>query len=200
MDPRGAPEQVLAAHTADEITDVARYPRASISPSSRFPGPEQAEAFAMPADDGFRFNNHHHVTPVGQDPRKDHPQQSICQAQRWPWRGPLDRGELMANRQELQLENRAATEAVAEKRKNGEKDDCIHARDAIQPRSKTPEFLWPMRFLGATGSGGAISGGVYGGNRIISGFFGGAGGCCSGNFSIDGNLISGDRGGDLGPT
>jgi hypothetical protein len=56
----------------------------------------------------------------------------------------------MANRQELQLENRAATEAVAEKRKNGEKDDCIHARDAIQPRSKTPEFLWPMRFLGAT--------------------------------------------------
>ena len=152
MDPRGAPEQVLAAHTADEITDVARYPRASISPSSRFPGPEQAEAFAMPADDGFRFNDHHHVTPVGQDPRKDHPQQSICQAQRWPWRGPLDRGELMANRQELQLENRAATEAVAEKRKNGEKDDCIPARDAIQPRSNTPEFLWPMRFLGATAS------------------------------------------------
>ena len=102
------------------------------------------------ADDGFRFNDHHHVTPVGQNPRKDHPQQSICPPQRWPWRGPLDRGELVAKRQELQLEDRAATETIAEQRKNGEKDDCIHARDAIQPRSKTPGFLWPMRFSGAT--------------------------------------------------
>ena len=48
-----------------------------------------------------------------------------------------DRGELMAKRQELQLENRAPTEAVAEHKKKGEKDDCIHARDAIEPRSKT---------------------------------------------------------------
>lgn len=150
MDPRGAPEWVLAAHTADEITDVARYPRASISPSSRFPGSEQAEAFAMPADDGFRFNDHHHVTPVGQNPRKDRPQQSVCPPQQWPWRGSLDRGELVANRQELQLEDRAATEAIAEQRKNGEKDDCIHARDAIQPQSKTLGFLRPMWSSGGT--------------------------------------------------
>jgi hypothetical protein len=49
------------------------------------------------------------------------------------------------------LKNRAAAEAVAEQRKNGEKDDCIHARDAIQPRSRTPGFLPPIRFSGTTG-------------------------------------------------
>ena len=63
---------------------------------------------------------------------------------------PFDRGELMAKRQELQLKNRAAAEAVAEQRKNREKDDCIHARDAIQPRSRTPGFLPTIRFSGTT--------------------------------------------------
>ena len=47
---------------------------------------------------------------------------------------------MMAKRQELQLEHGPATEGVSEYRKKGEKDDCIHARDAIQPRSKMPEF------------------------------------------------------------
>ncbi len=150
MDPRGAPERVLAAHTADEITGFARYGRASISPPSRFPSPIKAKAFAMPTDDGLWLHNDQHLTPVRQDPRKDHPQQPICQTQRRTWRGPLDRGELMAKRQELQLKNRAAAEAVAEQRKNGEKDDCIHARDAIQPRSRTPGFLPPIRFSGTT--------------------------------------------------
>ena len=150
MDPRGAPERVLAAHTADEITGFARYGRASISPPSRFPSPIKAKAFAMPTDDGLWLHNDQHLTPVRQDPRKDHPQQPICQTQRRTWRGPFDRGELMAKRQELQLKNRAAAEAVAEQRKNGEKDDCIHARDAIQPRSRTPGFLPPIRFSGTT--------------------------------------------------
>ena len=151
MDPRGAPERVLAAHTADEITGFARDGRASISPPSRFPSPIKAKAFAMPTDDSLWLHNDQHLTPVWQDPRKDHPQQPICQTQRRTWRGPLDRGELMAKRQELQLKNRAAAEAVAEQRKNGEKDDCIHARDAIQPRSRTPGFLPPIRFSGTTG-------------------------------------------------
>lgn len=153
MDPRGAPERVLAAHTADEITGFERYGRASISPPSRFPSPIKAKAFAMPTDDSLWLHNDQHLTPVRQDPRKDHPQQPICQTQRRTWRGPLDRGELMAKRQELQLKNRAAAEAVAEQRKNGEKDDCIHARDAIQPRSRTPGFLPPIRFSGTTTAG-----------------------------------------------
>ncbi len=166
MDPRGAPERVLAAHTADEITGFARYGRASISPPSRFPSPIKAKAFAMPTDDGLWLHNDQHLTPVRQDPRKDHPQQPICQTQRRTWRGPLDRGELMAKRQELQLKNRAAAEAVAEQRKNGEKDDCIHARDAIQPRSRTPGFLPPIRFSGTTGRTSGHAGQLYLGKAL----------------------------------
>ena len=64
MDPRRAPERVLAAYAANAIVDFARNRRSSTFPTPRFPGPEQAEAQSMPADDCLWFHNDHHIAPV----------------------------------------------------------------------------------------------------------------------------------------
>lgn len=116
----------------------------------RLPSPEQPKTFAMPANDGLWLYDDQHVAPIWQDPGKDHPQHPICRPQRRPRRGPPDRGELVAKRQAFQLEQRAATKAVAEHRKEAENDLCIHAPNANQHRHKIPGFLPPMRFLGTT--------------------------------------------------
>jgi len=51
MDPRGAPERVLAAHPANRMADLLRHHRPSRLSPLNLPAPEQAKAFPMPAED-----------------------------------------------------------------------------------------------------------------------------------------------------
>jgi hypothetical protein len=56
MDPRRTPKRIVSAHPLDEITQAAIDLRPSC-PISLFPTPEDFEATAMPAQNGFRLNH-----------------------------------------------------------------------------------------------------------------------------------------------
>jgi len=67
VDARGAPDRGLAAHGADQLADLcgdSRPPRVTVSD---LPGPEQAEALAVPANDGGRLDDEGPRLPVVPD-------------------------------------------------------------------------------------------------------------------------------------
>src|SRR6516225_2182369 len=64
MDVGRAPERIFSAHRTDQITDLAADGRSARLTASNFPCPEQAKAFAMPADDGFGLDDGKSRAPV----------------------------------------------------------------------------------------------------------------------------------------
>jgi hypothetical protein len=54
MNPWCAPQRIVARHRPNQGPHIGRDRRSPAAPST-LPGPQQAEAFAMPCDDGFRL-------------------------------------------------------------------------------------------------------------------------------------------------
>ena len=77
---------------------------------SDLPGPEQAKAFPVPADDGRGFDDKDAGGPVAPDGAQPSPQQSINSGQFRSLDGALQNAELMTEREDLKLERRAAPE------------------------------------------------------------------------------------------
>src|SRR5215472_10820427 len=89
------PTGILAAHLADQISDLAGNERSSGLAPSHLPGPEPAKASAMPGNDGFGFDDGQCRTPVAPDAGKPDPQQAIPRDQfRAFSRGPLKGADL----------------------------------------------------------------------------------------------------------
>src|SRR5215472_8475064 len=61
---RSAPEWVLTTHGANQLAHLLRHARPPRLTVSDLPGPEQAKAFAVPADDGRGFDD----KDAGRDP------------------------------------------------------------------------------------------------------------------------------------
>src|SRR5262249_50432672 len=57
MDTRRTPERILAAHPANQLSNLFRHRWTPGLATTNFPGPEQPKALAMPADDGFRLDD-----------------------------------------------------------------------------------------------------------------------------------------------
>src|SRR6266481_1917373 len=67
MNPRSAPEWVLAAHGPNQLAHLFRHGRPPRLTVSDLPGPEQAKAFPVPADDGRCLNDEDAGLPVAPD-------------------------------------------------------------------------------------------------------------------------------------
>src|SRR6516164_8004918 len=72
------------------------------------PGPEQAKAFPVPADDGRGFDDKDAGLPVVPDCAQPSPQEPIRRGQFGSLDGALQNAEWMAERQDLELKRRTA--------------------------------------------------------------------------------------------
>jgi hypothetical protein len=52
------PARVVAAHHPDQIPNLLRHAGPTWLAATDFPRPEQAKAFMMPGDNGFRLDDH----------------------------------------------------------------------------------------------------------------------------------------------
>lgn len=77
MNARGAPQRVLSAYAANEISNLPRDPRPSTATRSRPPGPEETEAFAMPADHCCRLDDRQGVAPIRPEAGDQDPEPAI---------------------------------------------------------------------------------------------------------------------------
>src|SRR3954470_7978776 len=67
VDPRRAPERVLAAHHADQVADLLGHGGAPRLTLSNFPGPKQAKALPVPADHGRGLDEKERGPPMVPD-------------------------------------------------------------------------------------------------------------------------------------
>src|SRR5215472_13969061 len=104
------PTGILPAHLANQISDLAGNERSSGLAAAHFPGPEPAEAGAMPGNDGFGLDDGQCRAPIAPDAGQPNPQPAIPRGQiRAFSRGPLKYADLVAQSQVLQLEGSART-------------------------------------------------------------------------------------------
>src|SRR5260370_42541471 len=59
-----APKRILAAHLANQLADFFRHRWAPWLAMTDFPRPEQPEALAVPANDGFQLFDHQGRLPL----------------------------------------------------------------------------------------------------------------------------------------
>ena len=67
VNPRCAPEKVVEAHRTNQRSNIRRDSRSPQPSSLNLPGPEQAEALAMPTDHRGRFHNDGTRLPIRPD-------------------------------------------------------------------------------------------------------------------------------------
>src|SRR5215471_3756075 len=110
VNPRRSPEWVLTTHGANQLAYLlgdAGSPRLTVSD---LPGPEQAKAFPVPANDGRGLDDKDAGLPIVPDGAQPGPQQAIRRCQFRSFYGALQNAELMAEREDLELKRRTAAE------------------------------------------------------------------------------------------
>ena len=117
VNPRCAPERVVAAHRAYQGSEV-HWDRWSsrVSPSN-LPCPEQAKALAMPADHRRRLHEGGTRLPILPDRRQPGPQKPISGRQLRPLYRPRQNTEPMTKGQNLKLKRRATAKESQESRR-----------------------------------------------------------------------------------
>src|SRR5262249_36383373 len=112
MDPRRSPLWILAAHSSDEIAQLASdlWPPC---PLPRFPTPERRKTRTMPSKDGLRLNNAGGVEQARPEPGHPHQQRSVTAAQSKARRcTPQGNAELVAKEQVLHFKSARRLEEV----------------------------------------------------------------------------------------
>src|SRR5215469_12943807 len=64
MDTRRTPEWILPAHPANQLTNLFGHRWSSRLAPPNLPSPEQPKSLAMPANDGFRFDDQQRRLPI----------------------------------------------------------------------------------------------------------------------------------------
>ena len=103
VDAGRAPKRILAAHLPNQLANLFRHRWASGLAVTNFPGPEQLEALAVPANDGFRSDDHQGRSPVDPNLAQPRPEESIGGAQFRPLHRATQDAELVAERDVLKL-------------------------------------------------------------------------------------------------
>src|SRR5208337_4420891 len=148
VDPECAPERVGAAHLPDQIPNLAIHCWPS---GSRTLSPKQAEALAVPLDDGSRLDHHHHLQTEWPQSVEQDPEQAVDREQPQPTRPLAAKNmQLMTQGEVLQLHNRPTTES-ASKPTDDRSHERKHAGDIASVNPKTPDSSALSEFLVATG-------------------------------------------------
>ena len=134
VNPRCAPKRVVPAHHTNQRSDVRRDRRSPQPSSLNLPGPEQAEALAMPTD--HRHRRHYDGTRLLIRPsrRQPSPQESISGRQLRPLHRALRDIELMTEGQNLKLKRRTmAKESQESRRQRHQRRRTRESQEERQP-------------------------------------------------------------------
>ena len=102
VDPGRAPQGVGASHRADQRADLRGDGGAAGPVPAALPGPEQPEACPLPPDDGLGLDDGDDLRPAVPQTGEQDPEHAVGGAQAWTRRGPLEDGQLMAQREVLE--------------------------------------------------------------------------------------------------
>ena len=90
------PARVVAAHHPDQIPNLLRHAGPTWLAAADFPRPEQAKAFTMPGDNGFRLDDHQGGFPVAPHASQPDPEDPVGWRQLQAfWSRPTQDGELL---------------------------------------------------------------------------------------------------------
>ena len=119
MNPWCAPERVLLRHPSNQAAHIGGDGR-SPAASPTFPRPEQPEALPMPPDDGLRFHDHECRSPAAPGTRQPGPEPPVGSRNLQPSpSGSLEHLQLMAEREDLEVERGTRAHDSTEHRQNG---------------------------------------------------------------------------------
>ena len=134
VNPRCAPERVVAAHRTNQGSDVRRDCRSPRPPPPNLPRLEESEALAMPPDHRRRFHNGGTRLPILPDRRQPSPQEWISGGQIRPLHRPLQNTELMTKGHNLILKRRAtAKESQESRRQRHQRRRTRESKEGRQP-------------------------------------------------------------------
>ena len=134
VNPRCAPERVVAAHRTNQGSDVRRDRRSARLSPLNFPCPEQPEALAMPTDHRRRLDNDGTRLPIRPDRRQPGPQESIRSRQLRTLHRTLQNTELMTKGQNLKLKRRSlAKESQESRRQRNQGRRTRESKEGRQP-------------------------------------------------------------------
>jgi hypothetical protein len=117
VNPRRAPERVVAAHRTNQGSDVRRDCWSPRPPPPNLPRPEESEALAMPTDHRRRLHDGGTQLPILPDRRQPSPEESISGGQLRPFHRPLQNAELVTKGKNLELKRRAIAKGGQEGRR-----------------------------------------------------------------------------------
>ena len=103
-----APEWVFTTHGANQLAHLFSYGRPPLLTASHLPGPEQAKALPVPADDGRGFDDEDAGLPIVPDCAQPSPPEPIRRGQFGSLDGALQNAELMAKGEDLELQRSTA--------------------------------------------------------------------------------------------
>src|ERR1035441_1735397 len=118
-------------HAEDQRADSCSISRSAATPSEP-PTPVEAEAGAMPADDGLGFHDEENLRPAAPDAAQCGPKQQVKGVHLWARPFPLEDGDLLPRSEDRQCEIATATEANSDARR-AETVGCQHTRSRILP-------------------------------------------------------------------
>jgi hypothetical protein len=140
VDARSAPERVLAAHRANQITDLLRHCGPSQFSPPNLPRPKETEALPVPADDGGGLDEEETGPPIAPHGAEPSPQKSIGRSQFRPLHRALQNAELVAERQDFQLQGGMAPEGGGEEREERREDRAQReSKEERQPPIYQPD-------------------------------------------------------------
>jgi hypothetical protein len=111
---RGSPEGIIFAHGADEFTHIFRNPRSPRLAMPAFPSPKQAESFAMPSDDRFRFDEDESRAPLRPEAQETNPEEPVPRSKLWAIDGTFQDDDLVSQGDDFGLERETRSKADKE--------------------------------------------------------------------------------------
>ncbi len=136
MNAWGAPQRILSAHAANEISNLARdWPPATATPT-RLPCPEEAEAFAMPADHCCRLGDHQGAAPIRPEAGDQDPEPAIRWMQSWSGCLSVQHGQLLAHRHAFEIRGSQRSIKPMQKGYEEQGEHLSHGQEAIRPMAR----------------------------------------------------------------
>ena len=125
------PQRIVAAHRADQVTDLGGNGRSARLAAADLPGPEELKSFAVPGNHGLGFYDRERRPPAAPHPGERHPEEAVRHRQLRPFGAALQDSDLMAESDVLKLQGCTGFEQRREGRaRHPNRRECLLAETA----------------------------------------------------------------------
>ena len=136
MNARCTPTWVSGTHFLDQVVDVRRHRRSTVT-NSALPFPIDPKALAVPSDDGLGFHNAQEGAPIGPNPGEPDPNESVArwQSQATVLVHALQQKKLVAECQVLSVQSGPSLKTATK----GEEQGSEEYEHSIAPYHASPQ-------------------------------------------------------------